>query len=113
MHVPLAAFNQTQLENGYDNMANPYDLGSSVKNLGQVFGAPGVDWAFPIRPLYPLSDGIAFRRGDFDLVEDAPAEDVGAAVTGERLWRIRYHVSAKPSDTGYDGPETVCTGCLR
>eukprot|EP00405_Crypthecodinium_cohnii_P036557 CAMPEP_0206537220 /NCGR_PEP_ID=MMETSP0325_2-20121206/7200_1 /ASSEMBLY_ACC=CAM_ASM_000347 /TAXON_ID=2866 /ORGANISM="Crypthecodinium cohnii, Strain Seligo" /LENGTH=153 /DNA_ID=CAMNT_0054034551 /DNA_START=900 /DNA_END=1361 /DNA_ORIENTATION=- len=42
-------------------MANPFEQGGLLKNLAQIFGVKGPDWAVPIRPLQPISDGVAFR----------------------------------------------------
>lgn len=112
LHVPLAAHNQTKIENAYDNMPNPYDLGTSQANLSQLLGAPGWDWIVPIRPMQPLSDGVAFPRGDLGTTTSqlnwfASGEPV------EKLWRIRYQVPIQYHARTMD-PETAntCGGCL-
>ncbi|CAE7390710.1 zdhhc15, partial [Symbiodinium necroappetens] len=66
-HVPLALSNTTAIEANYDNMANPYDLGSKLANLEQVFGVFGPDWFFPVQPFEPLGDGVSFPRWDEPL----------------------------------------------
>jgi len=61
IHLPLSFRNTTSVEDFYDNMANPFEQGGLLKNLAQIFGVKGPDWAVPIRPLQPISDGVAFR----------------------------------------------------
>jgi len=113
VHFWFALRNQTQLENGYDNMVNPYDQGTAMGNLSQVLGEFGPDWFVPIAPLRPLSDGVSYRRGDFVSLEESQADRYGK-LEGEALWRIRYHVSGRRgSPTGGFGPETACTSCLQ
>jgi len=61
-YVPFAAQNLTTVEETYTNMMNPFDLGTTMANLEQIFGLPGPDWLLPIRPLRPTTDGIFFPR---------------------------------------------------
>lgn len=106
--TPLAAFypmlactNRTKVEARYDNMPNPYDLGSSTRNLTQVFGEPGIDWLFPVKPTNPVSDGVAYsapgdpddpnrpvNRVDFENTRDA-----------QDRWEYRYVLSHMPLPT--------------
>lgn len=62
-HVPLAMRNLTSVEDFYDNMPNPFDQGSTMGNLAQIFGEFGPDWFLPIRPCKPVSDGVTFAGG--------------------------------------------------
>lgn len=93
-HVPLATLNVTTIEDNYRNMANPFDQGSSVGNLAEIFGAPGPDWLLPIDPWRPLSDGVSFTRSHERVGPDGLPE----RMIGERefemedVWRIRYDV---------------------
>jgi len=99
-HVPLATLNLTTIEDNYRNMPNPFDQGSALGNLSQVFGAFGIDWFFPITPWRPLSDGVSFPRSDERLGPDGlPERIIGEEeVEIEDLWRSRYHVM--PIDYG-------------
>jgi len=85
IHLPRAARNLTAPEANYTNMMNPFDRGSAIGNLEQVFGAFGPDWFFPVNPLRRVSDGLSFQHsGDpewFRLDDESEAED---------LWRLRY-----------------------
>jgi len=56
-HAHLATMNATTIEGHYDNMPNPFDMGSTVPNREQIFGIFGIDWFLPILPARPLSDG--------------------------------------------------------
>mmetsp|Transcript_117467 Transcript_117467/g.328855 ORF Transcript_117467/g.328855 Transcript_117467/m.328855 type:complete len:273 (+) Transcript_117467:1-819(+) len=121
-HVPLACRNLTTIEDFYENMPNPFDRGSRLANLAQVFGEPGVDWLLPVRPRRPTSDGIlypqrrlgrragAVRPEELQLVAaevgDAGVwaslhEDGGGAA--EAAWRIHYQVlAAEDTEAGRD-----------
>lgn len=61
----LAAKNLTKVEEMIQILAkttfNPYDEGSCIANLSQIFGRPGLDWFLPIEPWHPISDGIAYK----------------------------------------------------
>jgi len=113
-HLPLAARNETAIESNYSNMPNPFDQGSRIGNLAQVFGACGPDWFFPVQPFKPLSDGIAFPRRDegvtTEFFSDVHVEDdlSREEADTEKLWRQRYHVrrpEASPrNEGGDDGP---------
>jgi len=108
-HVPLATQNLTTIEDNYENMPNPFDQGSTPANLAQVFGAYGPDWAFPVYPWKPLSDGVSFARSDERLGPDGlPERPEGEEeMDVEMLWRRRYRVRSqatpvqeKPLDNG-------------
>mmetsp|Transcript_117483 Transcript_117483/g.328915 ORF Transcript_117483/g.328915 Transcript_117483/m.328915 type:complete len:102 (+) Transcript_117483:2-307(+) len=74
-------------------MRNPFDQGSTIANLAQVMGAPGIDWIAPIEPWRPLSDGISFARSDEQLGPDgSPELESGEKVEPEMLWKMRYRV---------------------
>merc|ERR1719401_2801171 len=62
VHLVLACKNLTTIEELYDNMRNPFDQGSVLANLSQVFGSFDVDWVLPITPKNPLCDGVTFRQ---------------------------------------------------
>jgi len=102
-HIPMATRNETAIESNYSNMPNPFDQGTPLANLAQIFGQCGPDWILPVRPLRPLSDGVAFprRHGLLDgsrpqlLGELFEAEDLlpkEATEEIERVWRTRYSV---------------------
>lgn len=94
-HVPLALKNMTTIEDYYDNMHNPYDHGSALTNLAQVFGSFGPDWFFPVNPRRPLTDGISFARANEPLGSEATSEfgsDVWEDLQVEQLWRQRFRV---------------------
>jgi len=82
-HFPLACANLTTIEENYENMPNPFDHGSSVKNLSQIMGQFGADWFLPVLPRRALSDGVSYPR---------PGEPV-LPVDGfkpEEIWKFRY-----------------------
>mmetsp|Transcript_102183 Transcript_102183/g.218803 ORF Transcript_102183/g.218803 Transcript_102183/m.218803 type:complete len:397 (-) Transcript_102183:99-1289(-) len=96
IHLFLAAKNLTSIEDCYENMPNPFDTGSVMSNLSQVFGAPGADWLVPIRPHKPTSDGVSFVSPDVErialasnLLEVTEKDD---ELDRQRLWRLRYRV---------------------
>lgn len=39
--LPNVLENITMIETYYDNMPNPFDQGSRLANMAQIFGAPG------------------------------------------------------------------------
>lgn len=99
-HLPNVLDNVTMIENYYDNMPNPFDQGSRLANMAQIFGSPGIDWLLPMPPLRPLTDGVCYARTD---------EPVGAAGFAgvyedaqwrepEDVWRSRYHAQMRPKD---------------
>merc|ERR1719436_1797961 len=87
-HVPLATQNLTTIEDNHENMPNPFDQGSTLANLAQIFGAYGPDWFFPIAPWRPLSDGVSFARSDERLGPDGlPERNIGEDdMDVEKLW---------------------------
>lgn len=110
LHLPLAAYNQTQLETEYLSgqgmsvaAANPYNLGTAMGNLSQVLGAPGFDWLLPINPTRPVSDGVSFKRGDMDGPNDNEPVD--------RLWTIRYHVASQHEIGRLFEKGSPCSAC--
>jgi len=101
VHAGLAARNSTSIEDSYRNMSNPFDQGSTLANLAQIFGSYSVDWFLPIRPSRPLSDGVAFVCADEERLALTGA--VGSGMPGQggdnpllkedtELWRVRYNV---------------------
>ena len=99
-HLPNILDNVTMIETYYDNMPNPFDQGSRLANVAQIFGSPGIDWLLPMPPLRPLTDGVCFARTD---------EPVGAAGFAkvyedsewrepEDVWRSRYHAQMRPKE---------------
>eukprot|EP00440_Ansanella_granifera_P068104 gb/GFBE01073881.1/.p1 GENE.gb/GFBE01073881.1/~~gb/GFBE01073881.1/.p1 ORF type:complete len:397 (+),score=73.56 gb/GFBE01073881.1/:1-1191(+) len=110
-HVPLAASNVTAIEGNYDNMANPYHLGSKIANLEQVFGTVGPDWLLPIMPIERKGDGVSFPRWDEPLgPDDRPIADEDV-LQGDQLWRVRYKVrimhQQNPQEQEFDPLKTL------
>jgi len=110
-HVPNAMRNLTMIEENYDNMPNPFEQGTSARNLAQVFGSYGIDWLLPILPRKPVSDGVSYARTDEILGPDGlpePVEDCyapGGFQSLENVWKQRYHVKMDPKDMEADsGP---------
>lgn len=107
-HLPNMLENVTMIETYYDNMPNPFDQGSKLSNMAQVFGSPGIDWLLPMPPLRPLTDGICYAR------TDEPVGSAGFAKVyedsqwrePEDVWRSRYHAQMRPKDhgSGEEGP---------
>jgi len=96
-HVHLATLNATTIESHYDNMPNPFDLGTPSQNLQQIFGTFGFDWFLPIMPSRPLSDGITFPRNYETLGPDGLPQGIVREYgqpweMQERVWRVRYQV---------------------
>merc|ERR1712150_401943 len=93
MHLPLALENCTTIEENYGKVGNPFNLGGGLANLEQVFGALGPDWLIPVRPLHPLTDGVAYPPFDdcfgsniLSSIESMPSEQV---------WTARYQVQPR------------------
>lgn len=100
IHVPRTATNTTAPEANYNNMLNPFDRGSAMANMEQVFGAFGPDWFFPVAPYRPLSDGLAFQHStDPQWFSPESLDEI------EDLWRLRYYVSLP------DNPKKQDTTC--
>jgi len=114
-HLPLAAYNQTYLENQYDNMANPYNLGTEA-NFAQVFGEFGPDWFFPVRPWQPKLDGTSWPRNDIDTGGGFSPRKAGIDypddIDAERLLRIRYKVPYTRFSPDPNDEAGACKGCL-
>jgi len=113
-HLPLAARNETAIESNYKNMRNPFDQGSRIANISQIFGACGPDWLVPVQPFRPLTDGVTFPRSDevdsmvssvdpaSELTElDDEAGDPGV----EKVWRVRYRVRRRDHTPRATAPE--------
>jgi len=114
VHLPLAANNQTTIENQYLNMPNPYNLGSTLANLTQLFGSPGWDWVLPIHPLHPVDDGVSFQRGDLDFGEAMRLSALDSPQDVEQLWQIRYQVSMSNLAKKFRQRSlNPCIGCLQ
>merc|ERR1712137_38573 len=96
VHVRLACLNLTTIEDLYDNMRNPFDQGSAIANLSQVFGSPHFDWILPIAPRKPLSDGVSYRIAPDEcqsLVAEGSEPVLWEEETeSEQIWRLRYGV---------------------
>merc|ERR1719348_1787340 len=88
MQFLLAANNLTSVEDRYDRskMSNPYDRGSWIANISQIFGEPGLDWILPTQPWSPESDGTIFFGPHDSASEWDDADDI------EDLWTAHYHV---------------------
>lgn len=101
-HVPLAFSNVTAIEGNYDNMANPYHLGSRIANLEQILGVFGPDWFVPVMPIQRKGDGVSFPRWDEPLgPDDRPIADE-EVLKGDQLWRVRYKVRMLPPPSAQD-----------
>lgn len=103
-HLSLAARNLTSIEENYENMPNPFDQGSALRNLEHIFGAFGLDWLLPIEPCMPVSDGVSFARADEPLGSDGSSDggrSQGAGMEQEDLWRLRYRVLADPAASSH------------
>jgi len=100
IHIPLAAYNCTSIEDFYENMDNPFDHGGPQSNLAEVFGDFGLDWFIPIKPLHPRSDGVSFARSH--EISHAIAGDRLEGIEAESLWRLRYNIPEPSSrERGY------------
>jgi len=96
IHIPLATNNCTSIEDFYENMDNPFDHGSALLNLAEVFGDWGPDWFIPIRPVHPQSDGVSFARshgGSGTAQEETEFES---------LWRLHYNIPLPSSSRELD-----------
>lgn len=92
-HLSKGCKNVTSIEDCYENMPNPFDLGDWYPNLAQVMGAFGPDWFLPVMPWKPLSDGMSFDRSG-DIIEQRIlplSED-----DQHELWYRRYLDDAAP-----------------
>eukprot|EP00927_Polykrikos_kofoidii_P030522 TRINITY_DN26247_c0_g1_i1.p1 TRINITY_DN26247_c0_g1~~TRINITY_DN26247_c0_g1_i1.p1 ORF type:complete len:392 (+),score=35.18 TRINITY_DN26247_c0_g1_i1:72-1247(+) len=102
-HLPLAFLNLTTIEENYENMPNPFNQGTKLKNLAQIFGMFGPDWFVPVTPRRPLSDGVSYMR----MSEFPPPAGSGFdALEPEDLWKLRY-ATVIPSE-----PEPVNDGMM-
>eukprot|EP00931_Biecheleriopsis_adriatica_P065427 TRINITY_DN39955_c0_g1_i1.p1 TRINITY_DN39955_c0_g1~~TRINITY_DN39955_c0_g1_i1.p1 ORF type:complete len:410 (-),score=73.95 TRINITY_DN39955_c0_g1_i1:68-1297(-) len=115
-HVPLAVSNVTAIEGNYDNMANPYHLGSKIANLEEILGIMGPDWLLPIEPFQRKGDGVSFPRWDEPLgPDDRPVEaDLFDQERGGELnpmWILRYKVRQmqpqNPQEQEFDPLKTL------
>lgn len=108
-HVPLAVSNVTAIEGNYDNMANPYNMGSRIANLEQIFGVFGPDWFIPVDPIQRKGDGVSFPRWDEPLgPNDRPIADE-EVLKGDQLWRVRYQVRMRPLQAEQDEFDPIKT----
>lgn len=125
IHVSLVCRNLTSIEDFYENMESPYERGSTMANLAEVFGTPGLDWLIPVKPIRPMGDGISFPTlGEASGNEAATAAEVQASGDNatafvaqqilENLWRRRYGVRKPVQRSGDDGnfsPSTPPWAC--
>jgi len=132
VHMQLALMNYTTVEGSYDNIENPYDAGSALGNLTEIFGTFGWDWFFPVRPLRPVCDGVAWGEAmevmrvgrnpqsapDCEGLLPALAmgeedvEDMEACEENFEAWRARYHKAA-PLEEGGGTPRPGGFNCNR
>jgi len=98
IHVPLALKNCTTVEGNYDNMPNPFDTGSDLRNLVQLLGKPGVDWLLPVRPFRPTCDGTAFPQDVSDFSSILPSERSGL---------LDFACTGDAGDCGFDAKKVV------
>jgi len=91
-HLELGAHNATSIEGHYDNMPNPFDQGTSLGNLAQIFGDFGADWFLPIAPWRPMTDGVSYERTDERIIGPGGNQMRNQELHSERIWRIRYRV---------------------
>jgi len=116
-HAHLATMNATTIEGHYDNMPNPFDMGSTFSNLEQIFGIFGIDWFLPILPVRPLSDGVTFARnyetlGPDGLPQGMVRDHAQPWAMQEKLWRVRYQVrpAAQPEQPVQENTLDQLTG---
>jgi len=96
-HYPNVSHNNTTIEENYDNMPNPYDQGSCVDNFAEVFGQCGPDWALPIAPCRPVTDGVSFAKSNEYLPADLEPDEIDFGDEDdppEDLWFYRYQPEA-------------------
>jgi len=119
-HLPLLFHNITTIEGHYDNIhtPNPFDRGSAMSNMSQVFGKPGFDWLIPIYPLKPVTDGVSFpstmeRIGPNGMPEVVLMGEEMDYLEKEALWRVRYGVRpsspSRNADQSAYGPLSTIT----
>lgn len=115
-HLPLAAKNMTSIEAMYVNAKNPYDMGSIVANLEQIFGEPGLDWLLPIHPLFPVGDGVSFALNAEAEEQSPQTRPLIQHQEGEELWKIRYsvadHATDSPSWWEHKDPQAALPQCV-
>jgi palmitoyltransferase len=109
-HLNIATQNLTTIEDNYGKVGgNPFDLGSSLANLEQVFGAWGPDWFLPVTPLTPVADGVAFPPFDDCIGPNGMPKSFpngmpnGNFIQPEDIWILRYGVRPRQPafmDTG-------------
>jgi len=97
VHASRMFANVTSIEESYNNIQNPYDLGEKWLNVVQVFGTFGLDWFLPIAPWRPASDGVSFVRLGEDWSGSGSGSESGDVETVdyngpdcEDLWHKRY-----------------------
>jgi len=71
IQMRLAVLNRTTIEDNYDNMDNPFDQGSYIGNIAQIFGQAGPDWLLPIQSWRPFLDGLSFPSSQERFYGDA------------------------------------------
>mmetsp|Transcript_131703 Transcript_131703/g.421375 ORF Transcript_131703/g.421375 Transcript_131703/m.421375 type:complete len:380 (-) Transcript_131703:157-1296(-) len=92
--LTLAVTNKTTIEANYINMTNPFDQGTALQNLAQIFGAPGPDWILPIKPWRLHLDGVSFSSS---------AEAEKLPLTAGMGGAYPEDVSRDEEDFSYDG----------
>lgn len=105
-----AAQNRTSIEVACETW-NPYDLGSVLANVAQIFGSLGSDWLFPVMPSRPLSDGFSFprlstnvlvsRTGDaFRSLASFEQEPYFGEIGASAMQKSRYDLLSRSSTDG-------------
>lgn len=94
-HFGLIRSNKTSIEGHFEKAPNPFDQGSTTANVAQIFGEFGIDWAVPIQPLRPLSDGLSYERTD-EIAPMLSERLLDRDVPPEIVWRSRYKVPPLP-----------------
>lgn len=92
-HFPNACRGNTTIEENYDNMPNPYDQGSCIDNLTEIFGIPGLDWLLPVLPMRPVTDGVSFAKSGEYLPEEFDPDEIDYYDEDdppEHVWYWRY-----------------------
>lgn len=112
-HVRLAVNNRTSIDANFDNMPNPFDQGSAIENLSEVFGACSLDWVLPVPPSRPLFDGVCFTPGALDSSRSSDSSDRlldldSHSASIESIWATRYQVRQSRSRSRTQSPKYQC-----
>jgi len=94
-HIKLIGRNTTTIEGHFSDMDNPFDQGSAMANLTQIFGDFGFDWFLPVAPWNPKCDGVSFERTDQVYSMEVRRVLSCKDTPPEKIWRARYHIGSE------------------